>query len=112
MGLFDKIKELKLDTSYDKAKTLTVIPLGIFLFAVAYTVLMALIGFGGVLEGILLIVAPIPASITALVGVIYAVKAKHEGYTSVGKYVAIGIADILLWSSIIGFIVLAISSGA
>ena len=92
MGLFDKIKELKLDTSYDKAKTLTVIPLGI--------------------EGILLIVAPIPAAITALVGVIYAGKAKHEGYTDVGKYVVIGIVDILLWSSIIGFIVLAISSGA
>ena len=112
MGLFDKIKELKLDTSYDKAKTLTVIPLGIFLFAVAYTVLMALIGFGGILEGILLIVASIPAAITALVGVIYAGKAKHEGYTDVGKYVVIGIVDILLWSSIIGFIVLAISSGA
>ena len=111
MGLFDKIKELKLDTSYDKAKTLTVIPLGLFLFAVAYTVLMALIGFGGILEGILLIVAPIPASITALVGVIYAGKAKHEGYAGVGKYITIGIVDILLWSGIIGFIVLAISSG-
>lgn len=45
-------------------------------------------------------------------GVIYAGKAKHEGYDGMGKYIAIGIVDILLWSSIIGFIILAIAVGA
>jgi hypothetical protein len=111
MGLFDKLKELKMDTSYDKAKTLTIVSIGLFLFAVGYFVLATLIGFGGVLGGILLVVAPIPAAITSIVGVVFSAKARREGYSETGKYTAIGVVGILLWSGIISFIVFLMIAG-
>ena len=88
-------------TNLDKAKILTIIPC----FLSLVLILLAAGGFGGVLLGGLIIIAPIPAAITSIIGVIYAKKAKIDGYSEATRYLVIGIIDTVFW---IGVAVLTI----
>ena len=80
-------------TNLDNAKILTIIPCVLALLLI----LLAVGGIGGVLMGALILLAPVPAAITSIIGVTSAKKAKGEGFTEATRYLVIGIIDAVFW---------------
>ena len=91
-------------TNLDNAKILTITP-GVLAILL---ILLAVGGVGGVLMGALVLLAPIPAAITSIIGVISAKKAKGEGFTEATRYLVIGFIDAVFWIGVAVLVIVAL----
>ncbi len=91
--------------NYSRAKVLTLIPIIFFIVTVVCLTLAAILEeptSGGTLYSIFaivglmgLVLSPIPSLVMAIIGVIFAVRAKKEGETKALKFLILGIVEIL-----------------